>query len=365
MLKFILLLMFCLSVNANELTLFKSGENNTHTYRIPAIVTALNGDLIAACDARIENSRDLIWSQDIHIVIKRSSDNGKTWTPVETVSDFGHGKPASDPSFILDRSNGDIYCFYNFMDQKNAPKKFRLYYQKSSDHGKTWSGARDITKDITPANWENNFMFITSGRGIQTSKGEFLHTLVNLKTKGLYLFGSRDHGKTWELKPAKISPADESKIVELSDGTLLINSRVNGSGFRWFHESKDDGLNWTSYKKDSLIDPSCNASIISYTSIKDGFSKNRLLFSNCDSSKGRKNLTIKISYDDGKSWSKGFVVEKGSAAYSSMTVCKDGSIGILYETKGYKEISFKRISLEEITNGKDSLQKPFLINKNL
>ena len=335
--------------------LFKSGQDNTHTFRIPALITAPNGDLIAACDARRKNAADLIWVRDIDIVLKRSSDNGKTWTKMETVCDFGDGLPASDPSFIFDKVTGDLYCFYNFMDQDKAPKEFRLLYQVSKDNGKSWSKAKDITSDITLPEWKKDFMFITSGRGIQSSNGQLLHTLVNLK-RGLFLYGSKDHGKSWQLLPTPIKPGDESKVIQLNDGTLMINSRVNRSGVRWIHRSADFGKSWQSTKSEELIDPGCNGSIIRYTSVKDGYSKNRLLFANCNTKKGRKNLTIKISYDEGKSWSKGKVIEAGSAAYSSLTVCKDGSIGILYEAQGYKEIKFAKLSLEELTDGKDSLK---------
>ncbi len=356
---FIFLFGFCMSATADDSfldkTLFMSGQNKTHTFRIPALITAPNGDLIAACDARRKNAADLIWVRDIDIVVRRSRDNGKTWEKMEIVCDYGDGLPASDPSFILNSKTGEIFCFYNFMDQDKAPKEFRLLYQTSKDNGKTWSQARDITENITRPEWKKDFMFITSGRGIQTEKGELLHTLVNLK-RGLFIYGSKDNGKTWELYPQAIKPGDESKVVQLAGGNLMINSRVNGSGARWVHKSNDDGKTWKGEKSKTLIDPGCNGSIIRYTSKKGGYTKNRLLFANCDTVKGRKKLTLKISYDEGKTWSKGKVIHAGSAAYSSLTICKDGSIGILYEAKGYKEIRFARITLNQLTDGQDSLK---------
>lgn len=337
--------------------LFVSGTENTKTFRIPAIITALNGDLIAACDARRRSGADLIGSNDIDIVIKRSSDQGKTWSVMETVCDLGEGYPASDPSFILENSTGEIFCFYNYMDQKKAKRIFRLWYQSSKDHGKSWSKPRDITDDVTPSSWNKDFKFITSGRGIQARSGELLHTIVNLK-RGLFLFGSKDYGKSWYLKDTAIKPGDESKVLELNDG-LMINSRVNGSGFRWVHVSLDEGKTWKSHKELQLVDPSCNGSIIRYTSKKDGYSKNRLVFCNANSFKGRKNLSVRLSYDEGKTWTKGKVIYSGASAYSSLTVCKDGSIGVLYEANNYKEIRFAKLTLENLTDGKDSLSIPF------
>ena len=241
------------------------------------------------------------------------------------------------------------------MDQIKAPKEFRLYYQVSKDHGKSWGKARDITDDICPKEWKMDFKFITSGRGIQTHDGELLHTMVNLK-KGLHLFSSKDHGKSWQLIKTPVKPANESKVIQLADGSLMINSRVQGKKSRWVHRSKDHGKTWQSNAETQLPDPACNGSIIRYTSIKDGYQKNRLLFCNANSPKGRKNLTVRISYDEGKTWSKGKVIDPGPSAYSSLTVCKDGTIAVLYEP-GYKEVRFARFSLEALTDGKDSLKK--------
>lgn len=340
--------------------LFVSGTHNTHTFRIPAIITAMNGDLIAACDARRNSAGDLIWERDIDIVIRRSTDNGKTWGPMETVIDYGGkkvGKPASDPSLILDRATGEIFCFYNFMDQVKAPKEFRLHVQSSKDNGKTWSKPRDITDDITKPGWKMDFKFITSGRGIQRRNGELLHTLVNLK-RGMHLFGSADHGKTWKLIDTPLRPADESKVIELADGSLMVNVRINGKGFRGVHRSKDNGRTWSFEIDRSQVDPGCNGAILRYTSKKDGYRKDRLLLVHANSPRGRKNLVCKISYDEGKTWSKGKVLDPGPAAYSDITICKDGSIGVLYEP-GYKAIRFVRFTLEDLTGGKDKLAIPY------
>lgn len=340
-------------------TLFVSGKQDTHTFRIPAIITALNGDLIAVCDARRASSADLLYARDIDIAIRRSSDNGKTWSDMELLCEFGDGRPASDPSLILDRTTGEIFCFYNYMDQDKSPKEFRLYVQSSKDNGKTWGAARDITDQIAKPEWKMDFKFITSGRGIQTRNGELLHTLVNLKN-GLHLFGSRDHGSTWFLIDTPVKPADESKIIELADGRLMINARVSGQGCRSVHVSEDHGKSWISQADRNLVDPGCNASILRYTSVKDGYDKNRLLFSNANSASGRQNLSVRISYDEGETWSDGKVIDPGPSAYSDLTICKDGTIGVLYEP-GYSEVRFARFTLEDLTDGTDKLSKPYRV----
>ncbi|MBJ6367810.1 sialidase family protein [Snuella sedimenti] len=348
------------SPNANpEFTpLFNTGmQDGVSCYRIPAIVTAPNGDLVAAIDQRVPSCGDLKWSKDINIVIRRSSNNGKTWTPIETAIDFPEGRSASDPSMIVDNITGTIFLFYNYMNLDTEKDIYYLHVMKSSDNGKTWSEPQDITSQIAKPEWHKDFKFITSGRGIQTRSGKLLHTMVNLNS-GLHVFGSDDHGKTWYFIDTPIQPADESKIIELTDGSLMINARVNKKGIRYVHTSQDDGKTWVTEPASELIDPGCNASIIRYTSKKDGYKKNRLLFSNTKSEKGRVNMTVRISYDEGKTWSEGKTIYKGSSAYSSLTILKNGDIGLFFEKDAYTKNEFTSFSLEWLTNGKDTYRKP-------
>jgi len=337
--------------------LFSSAiQNGVACYRIPSIITAPNGDIIVAADQRIPSCADLRGNDDINIIIRRSSDNGNTWSEIETVVDYPLGQSASDPSMIVDKITGTIFLFFNFMDLHQEKDIYYLMVTQSIDNGRTWSKPVDITSQITKPEWHKDFKFITSGRGTQTSGGKLIHTLVNLQ-KGLYLFSSDNHGKDWYLIDTPIRPADESKIVELADGSWMINSRVNGEGFRYVHTSSDEGKSWISKPDTFLIDPGCNASIIRYSSIKEGADKNRLLFSNPKDKNQRKNMSVRISYDEGKSWSKGKTVDSGSSAYSSMTVLPDGSIGLVYEKDDYQKIAFVRFTLEWLTDGKDSYHK--------
>ena len=227
------------------------------------------------------------------------------------------------------------------MDRLKEKDIYYLHVIKSTDHGDTWSEPEDITSQITKPEWKKDFKFITSGKGTQTASGILLHTLVNLKY-GVFVFGSKDHGQTWFLKQTPIKSADESKIIELKDGSWMVNSRVNKLGMRYISTSKDQGESWESRQDSSLIDPSCNAAIIRY----NYKGRNSLLFVNAASKDDRKNLMLRISDDEGKTWSTGRTVFAGSAAYSDIAVLKNGDLGILYERNNYQENVFVRFSFK-------------------
>lgn len=338
--------------------LFIASENEAvGCYRIPSLVTAPNGDLLAAIDERVPNCADVKANKDINIVLRRSVDNGKTWLPIEKIIDYPFGKSASDPSMIVDKITGDIFMFYNFMDVENEKDVYYFHVIKSSDNGKTWSQPQDITQELSKENWHNDFKFITSGRGIQTASGQLLHCLVNL-SKGVFVFESNNHGKSWHLLETPVGQVDESKIVELANSNLMVNARVNKKGSREIFVSSNNGKTWLKQDNTSLTDPGCNGSIIRYTSIKDGFDKNRLLFVNPNSKNKRENLTVRISYDEGKTWSKGKTIYAGSAAYSTLTVLKNGDIGLFFEKDDYTKNVFTSFSLEWLTDGKDKYVAP-------
>ena len=333
------------SQNQFDYTDLFNAENNPEVscYRIPSIITATNGDLIAAIDERVPSCGDLKWSRDINIVIRKSSNNGKTWGKIEKIIDYPLGQSASDPSMILDKQTNTIFLFYNYMDLDNQKDIYYLKYISSNDNGKSWSKPVDITNQISKENWKNDFKFITSGRGIQTKKGTLLHCLVNLQ-KGTHVFGSNDNGKTWFITETPTSPGDESKIVELNDGSWMVNSRVNKLGYRYSHVSNDDGKTWISKKEESIIDPGCNGSLIRYSHGE----KNLLLLTNINNKKERKEIVLRYSIDEGKSWSNPKIIYNGEAAYSSMTVMENGNLGLFFEMDNYTKNVFTSISIKDV-----------------
>ncbi|MBO7655672.1 MAG: exo-alpha-sialidase [Kiritimatiellae bacterium] len=332
-----------------QMPLWKDGDGGVMRYRIPALCTATNGDLVAVCDARTRNGGDLNVYQPIYIVCRRSTDNGKSWSASAATWRWPWNDSeqwsASDPSLIVDAQTGSIFLFYNVWEWKRQKDIYQFFVQESKDNGATWSKPRAITEAIAFPAWpfgktrdKGGFIFITSGSGIQTKDGTLLHTLVHVGD-GNALFGSDDHGKTWKPFGKPVKNGDECKVVELSDGAWMINSRWRGGG-RQIHVTKDRGKTWESRYDKTLEDPQCNAQIMRYGKT--------LLFSNCKSPNRRALLYLRASVDDGQTWNDGLCIEPNGAAYSDMTILPNGDIGILYEGAGYATINFTTVPLADI-----------------
>ena len=326
----------------------KSQNSKVSCYRIPSIITTDKGTIIAAVDERVFSCNDLKSNRDINIVIRTSNDEGKSWSSINRLVDYPFGESASDPSMIFDKKTKQIYLFYNYMNLEKDKDVYYLKYVTSLDNGITWSQPIDITDQISKPEWKNDFKFITSGRGFQTKDGALLHCLVNLQN-GTHVFGSNDHGKTWYIAEAPISLGDESKIVELNDGSWLVNSRVNNKGIRYSHISKNQGKSWTTRPEINLIDPGCNASLVKYD-YGNYINSNLLLLSNINNQSTREEIVIRHSLNGGETWSEPRIIYAGSAAYSSMTVLNNGEIGLLFERDNYSKNVFTKFSLHWLMN---------------
>ena len=337
-------------------------------HRIPALTTATNGWIIAAWDGRPETCQDA--PQANSIVYRISKDGGKSWTPIQTALAGTPGATKvgfSDPSFVVDRTTGTIFLFSVksfdaglFQSQlgtdPNARNILHAHVVESHDNGQTWVNPRTITDQVTQGHDDQWFTrFASSGEGIQlrygTHAGRLIQQYAVANTGSTSLMAvsvySDDHGATWKPGAPSEGSADENKVVELSDGRLLLNSRTQGTaGQRLEAISYDGGQTWGPFRHNwDLTDPRNNASIIrAYPNAPQGSARARvLLFSNADSSSARANGTVRVSYDDGFTWNEGKVFESGDMAYSTLHALNDGTWGLLYETGGYKNIDFMRV----------------------
>lgn len=344
------------------------GLSGFKCHRIPALTTATNGWIIAAWDGRPETCQDA--PQANSIVYRISKDGGKSWTPIQTAlaGTPGANKVGfSDPSFVVDRTSGTIFLFSVksfdaglFQSQlgtdPNARNILQAHVIESHDNGQTWVSPRTITDQVTQGHDDQWFTrFASSGEGIQLRYGAHAGRLIqqyavanagstSLMAVSVY---SDDHGATWKPGAPSEGSADENKVVELSDGRLLLNSRTQGTaGQRLEAISYDGGQTWGPFRHNwDLTDPRNNASIIrAYPNAPQGSARARvLLFSNADSASARANGTIRVSYDDGFTWNEGKVFESSDMAYSTLHALGDGTWGLLYETGGYKNIDFMRV----------------------
>lgn len=317
---------------------YRPGDFDSKFYRIPAIVTAKDGSLVTVADKRIEHNGDL--PAKIDVVSRRSTDGGKTWSPYVTVAAHDEVGGCGDAALVVDQKSGDILAIFSHGNGLWQKEPAHISVSRSTDNGLTWGPMLDINPQIltTDPNGKQPIKctsaFATSGRATQLEDGRILFPLVvreegNPKFK-VYAIYTDDAGRTWKVsKNPATTDGDESKIVELPDGTLIMSIRNRFGSLRKFSYSKDRGETWSDpVPVEGLPDPRCNGDIIRYTTA-DG--KNVLLQSLPGDPKGRNNVAIYASYDNGQTWPVKKTVVTTPSAYSSMTILPDGSIGILTE----------------------------------
>lgn len=359
---------------------FVSGADGYHTYRIPAAIISRQGNLLAFCEGRKSGRGD---SGNIDLLLKRSTDGGRTWGQSQVLWDDAENT-CGNPCPVLDEETGVIHLVLthnNGRDNESDIKMKRgsgtrtVWILRSGDGGTNWSKPVEITKSTKDPAW--GWYATGPGVGIQIQRGPNRGRLVipsdhtydeprgNLRgmpvEHGSHAIFSDDHGATWQLGAGIRPKVNECQVVEIADGkgTLLMDMRSYFGRSRRSHStSADGGRTWTAPKDNpDLIEPVCQASILRYTWPEDG-GKSRIIFSNPSDEKRRRNLTVRLSYDEGKTWPMGRTIHKQAAAYSSLAVLPDKSIGCLYErgrTNAYEKITFARFSLDWLSEGRDSL----------
>jgi sialidase-1 len=371
---YLILLLFCfsnISPQNKSVPVYISGAEGYKSFRIPAIIKAPNGDLLAFCEGRVHGAGDF---GDIKIVLKRSSDHGKTWSALQIVASndsLQAGNPApvvdyTDPRFL----KGRIFLFYNTgngheMELRKGKGHRDVLYKTSTDNGKTWSDATDITlqvnrinqPDVNPLwNFKEDWHTYanTPGHALQFDEGKYkgrIYVAANhssgdpkpeLRDYQAHGYYTDDHGATFHLsETVPFEGSNESTAAQLTNNSLMMNSRNQTGKYRVVSLSKDAGETWdTTYVDRNLPDPICEGSLINIGTKKG---KSVLAFCNNDDKNSRDSLTLRISFDEGKTWKKKFLVDPKNTGYSDIVKISKKSIGVLYEADGYKQIRFQII----------------------
>ncbi|MCW9708821.1 sialidase family protein [Fodinibius salsisoli] len=345
------------------------GEGGVHTYRIPGLVTTNEGTLIAAYDIRHEGSADL--QGDIDVGINRSTDGGKSWEQMQVIMDMDEwgGLPedqngVGDPSILVDEQTGTIWVAALWTHGMPGGRAWdssgpglepaetgQFVVVKSEDDGRTWSEPMNITKQIKRPEWR--LLLQGPGKGITMGNGTLVFPAQFRAADGKpysTIIYSEDHGASWEIGTGAKSNTTEAQVVELSDGSLMLNMRDNRGGSRSVYTTEDLGQTWQKHptSRSALQEPVCQASLIQFPS-PDSSRAHWLLFSNPNSTEERKNMTIKLSTDDGNSWKSEHQLllnEDRGFGYSCLTPVDDQTVGILYE--GVRELYFQKVTLKEV-----------------
>lgn len=389
-----------------KVDLFVGGEEGYELYRIPGIVVTTKGTVLAYCEARRRGRGD--WGT-IDIMLRRSTDHGRTWQERQHIAHHGEKVPknpvalaqnlateqeqtVNNPVAFVDHQTGAVHMLY-------CVEYARCFYMRSDDDGLTFSKPVDVTSTFEQFRSDYDWKVIATGpgHGIQLRSGRLVvpiwlstgtggHAHRPSVTSTVY---SDDHGATWHRGEIAVPNTErfifpnETVVAELSDGRVMLNVRSESlKNRRLVTTSQDGATGWSEPRFDpALVESICMASIVSYPAQLAGDEKSRLVFANPHNlgraagdaepgkSRDRRRLSIKLSYDDGQTWPVNRVLEPGYSSYSDLAVAHDGSILCLYErgtpeppgstrpTK-YTHLTIARFNLDWLNGPADNTAKP-------
>ncbi len=348
----------------------QGGDDGVHTYRIPGLATTNKGTLIGVYDVRRRGGGDL--PGDIDVGMSRSTDGGRTWEPMKVVMDMGADPQwrydgIGDPAVLVDRGTGTVWVAATWSHGNRSwrgsgpgltPEETgQFMLARSDDGGVTWSKPINITRQVKRPEW--CFILQGPGKGITMRDGtivfpaQYQDPPEKKRLPHSTIIYSRDHGKTWQAGTGAFDDTTEAQVVEVEPGVLMLNCRYNRKGVRVVMTTRDMGKTWQRHptSERALIEPgACMASLIDVDQELGKDVGGWLLFSNPDSTRGRKHITIKASPDRGLTWPKAYRLlldEERSAGYSCMSMIDEKTVGILYEGS-QAHMTFQRVPLRDI-----------------
>ncbi len=359
----------------DDQVLLTAGTGGYHTYRIPAAVCTTRGTVLLFCEARKNSSSDFAQT---HLLLLSSSDGGRTWSDPRIIwkDNSEPDVTIGNPCPVVDTRNGTIWIGFTRDNQ-------RAFVTSSTDDGHTWAMPTEITAAVKPESWRR--YWIGPGHGLQLTGGANAGRLVlpsyhivdegDRRVMRSHMIYSNDHGRTWRIgQSTEMGPTIDPERVHLSaawvpgaydwegceclaverpDGRLYLTVR-NQAGYKGrkaYALSDDGGASWNPLGLQvDLPGTTCQSSILRLSSAANAGSY--ILWSGIrasDSPGGRRDLTVFLSEDGARTFSKSRLLHGGPSAYSDMTQLADGSVLIFYEggTKHrYESIRMARFDLD-------------------
>ena len=288
---------------------------------------------------------------------------------LEVLDDPGEGWSASNPTPVADRTNGRVWILYNRWEPGHGTNSSepgttnnQSWARSSDDNGRSWSEAVDLTRATRDfEDW--GAIFFGPGGAVQARSGRLIVPAAR-KTDTTTIWGaagdysgtlhfmrayavfSDDHGASWKRGKLLHALSNENQLVELADGAIMMDARQNGGGRRWVAISGDGGGTWSRPLTGQQLTPVCT-SIERFTSRAAGDDRDRILWTG-PAGPGRRNLVVRVSYDEGQTFRGEKVIYGGLAAYSDLAILRDKTVGVLWErgvSGGYQFITFTRFDL--------------------
>jgi sialidase-1 len=319
--------------------LLQAGSEGYHTYRIPALVQTTTGELLLFCEGRKNDAGD---DGDIDLLLRRSRDNGATWSAIQVVHEEGGSAPITigNPCPIVDAGTGRIHLLFT---RDNAA----LFHTFSDDAGKTWSEPRDRSCLLDAFGFPWTRVGTGPGHGVQAHNGTLIAPLWLNERKGhnyrSAVLRSEDGGETWQaggIVSDKVPDINECMVAETGKG-LYLNMRAQKTEQRAIAWSRDDGKTWT----DPILDPGLRVPVCQASILSVGTRKESLLYCG-PAGTGRTNMTLRRSSDGGKTWSAVHNLHEGPSAYSDCVELQEGTLLCALECG--KEGPYEQIALVHI-----------------